>query len=117
MTLFKPPGLDKANPIVNSDGRPSVYFQRFWQNLSFTAADGGQAGQDLTGKVDKNTSAGWSSATGTGSKATFLTFTSPVIGAGYSQAQVQAMADHIQILSQHIKALTDALLAASVIST
>lgn len=116
MTIFKPPLLDKAAPIVDPDGRPSVYLQRFWQNLSFTAADGGSAGAGLAGKVDKGVSTGWAAPTGTASKLTFATYTAPTISASPTQAEVQAIANALQVNSQHQKALIDALLASALIT-
>ncbi len=117
MTLFKPPLLDKAAPIVDPiTGRPSVYFQRFWMNLSFTAADGGSAGAGLSSKVDKGVSTGWSSPTGAASKATYATYVAPAISNPPTQAEVQALANATQTLSQHLKAVTDALLAAELIT-
>lgn len=53
----------------------------------------------------------WTLATGTASRATFATFAGQVIGAAYTQAQVQAIDDHVVILSQRMKALIDDLKA------
>lgn len=112
------PALDWKVPMVDpATGRPSPEFQRKWQLSTVKITLGDQAAIDLSGKVDKNTSAGWSAATGTASKSTFATYSSPVISATYSQAEVQALADHVQILSQHVKSIVDALLTASVITT
>lgn len=173
MAIYRPPALDKANPIVNPvDGRITPYFQRFWQNLSFTAADGGGAAASvaalqsavstingqitvinvalagkaplaspaLTGNptaptqaagnsstrlattafvaagfVARNASTGWGAPTGTASKAAFVTYTAPAISAPPTAAEVQAIADHVEVLSQRLKALIDGLLAADVI--
>jgi hypothetical protein len=122
MPLFRTPLIDKNQPIVirggDNDGCATPYFQRTLLDITSGSNAGQQAGTDFgplfAGKVDKHGSTGWSAATGTASKATFATYTSPVIGGAYSQAQVQAMADHIQILSQHIKALEDGLITAAV---
>lgn len=117
MTVFRPPALDKAAPIVNPvDGRITPYFQRFWQNLSFTAEVGGNASVNLSLKVDKATSTGWTAATGTAAKNTFATYTAPTISASPTQAEVQAIANHVQILSRQLKAVKDALLGAEVIT-
>lgn len=118
MTVFRAPALDKAAPIVNPiDGRPSVAFQRFWQNLSFTAEASSSVLPDVANKVDKNTSTGWHAATGTGSLATFATYAAPTISNPPTQAEVQAIANHVQILSQHMKAVIDGLLTAEVFDT
>lgn len=134
MTIYRPPALDKANPIVSPlDGRITPYFQRFWQNLSFAAADGGEAGSGVAaletavsaingqittlnlGKVAKNQSTGWSAPTGTASKSGFSTYAAPTISNPPTQAEVQAIASHLQALSQHLKALIDGLMSADVI--
>lgn len=118
VTVFKPPALDKAAPIVDPvTGRITPYFQRFWQNLSFTAATGANSSVDVTNKVDKRTSVGWGAATGTTLKTTFATYVSPVISNPPTQAQVQAIADHVQLLSQHMKALIDAGLGSGLLGT
>lgn len=118
MAIYRLPTLDWAAPIVDPlDGRVTPYFQRFWQNVSLQAADGAGASVDLSGKVSKNTSTGWSAATGTASQSAFATYTAPTVSNPPTQAQVQAIADHTQILSQHLKAVIDALLTAQVISS
>lgn len=48
---------------------------------------------------------GWVAATGTLERTTFATYTAPTISAAYTQAEVQAMANHIQILSRRLAAL------------
>lgn len=118
MTLFKPPALDKAAPIVDATGRITPYFQRFWQNLSFTAAAGAEGAFDFgpqittingqittlqTGKAAKLT--GFTAATGTADRSTFATYAAPTISASPTQAEVQAIADHVQILSRHMMAM------------
>jgi hypothetical protein len=108
---FKPPALDKAAPIVDRDGRITPYFQRFWQNLAFVAAEGAAVAPDVSNKVDKGVSAGWVSATGTQSKAAWATYTAPAISASPTQAEVQALANHVQILSQHLAAVISGNLA------
>lgn len=127
MPTFRPPALDKAAPIVDSAGRITPYFQRFWQNLSFTAAEGAAGSFDygpqittingqittinttLGGKASKLT--GFTAATGTADRTTFATYTAPAISASPTQAEVQAIADHLQILSRHLKAAIDDLKA------
>jgi hypothetical protein len=101
-TTFRPPALDKAAPIVNvSDGRITPYFQRFWQNLTFTASDNPY--------VAVATFTTWSAATGTAERTTFATYTSPTISNPPTTGEVQAIADHLQILSRRMKALIDDL--------
>ena len=113
-TAIRLPALDWKAPIVTPDGRPSPYFQRFWQTMTVKVVVGEAAGSDVTDKVDKNLSTGWSAATGTSSKATFATYTAPAISNPPTQAEVQALANHVQVLSQRLKAVTDGLLTSSV---
>lgn len=165
MTTYLLPSLDKAAPIVDPvDGRPSVYFQRFWQNLKITAVDGANQNGSIAGlqsavttingqitvltsgkaplasptftgdpraptpspgdndtsiattafvhveSVARATFLTWTAATGTAERTTFATYTSPTISASPTQAEVQAIADHVQILSRRLKALVDDLL-------
>lgn len=117
MTLYRLPTLDWAAPIVDvRTGRVTPYFQRFWQNVSFTADEGAAVAPDVSNKVDKNTSSGWSAPTGTTSKSGFATYTAPTISASPTQAEVQAIADHLQALSRHMKALIDAGVSSGLLS-
>lgn len=60
---------------------------------------------------------GWSTATGTESKATFASFTAQSISTDPLQAEVQAIDDHVVVLSQRLAALVNGLFAAGVLST
>lgn len=59
-------------------------------------------------RVVSNRVTGWAAATGTADKTTYATYGAPDIAATYSETQVQAIADHVQVLSRHLKALIDA---------
>lgn len=49
---------------------------------------------------------GWAAPTGTTNvRTTFVTYTAPTVGAAYSQAQVQAIADALQDVSQRLATL------------
>ena len=48
---------------------------------------------------------GWDTPTGTLARTTFATYTAPTISASPTQAEVQALADHVQILSQRLAAV------------
>lgn len=61
--------------------------------------------------VAKAGTSGWTAATGTADRATFTTYTAPTISAVPTQAEVQAVADAVQVLSRHMKALIDDLKA------
>lgn len=52
---------------------------------------------------------GWSVASGTAARTTFATYAAPDISVVPTEAEVQAVADHVQILSQRLKALIDDL--------
>ena len=52
---------------------------------------------------------GWTAATGTADRTTFATYTAADISAVPTEAEVQAIADHTQVLSCHLKALIDDL--------
>lgn len=60
-------------------------------------------------KVVGTRKTGWSTATGTAARATYATYTSPTISNPPTQAEVQAIADHLQIISRTLKALIDDL--------
>lgn len=90
--------------IVEKDGRPTPEFQRQWLSLSRSESGGGTGIYVRAGIMN-----GWASATGTASRATFVTYAAPAISSSYSQAQVQAIATHLQILSERFKAAIDDL--------
>lgn len=71
-----------------------------------------QIGNDF---VAKSTTSGWGSPTGTADRAAFATYTAPTISNPPTQAEVQAVADAMQVLSRHLKALIDDLKAKGVI--
>jgi hypothetical protein len=52
---------------------------------------------------------GWTPATGTATRTTFATFAGQDISATPTEAEVQAIDDHVKILSEHLKALIDDL--------
>ena len=68
-----------------------------------------------TSFVAKAGTSGWTAATGTADRGTFATYTAPTISAVPTQAEVQAVADAVQVLSRHMKALIDDLKANSTI--
>jgi hypothetical protein len=124
MPIFKPPALDKAAPIVDASGRITPYFQRFWQNLSFTAAAGAEGAFDygpqittINGQITTinttkaNKLSTFTAATGTADRSTFATYAAPTISASPTQAEVQAIANHLQVISRHLKAIIDDLKA------
>jgi len=56
-------------------------------------------------------SSAWAAATGTADRTTFATYTAPTISNPPTQAEVQAVANAVQVLSRHMKALVDDLKA------
>lgn len=54
---------------------------------------------------------GHTAATGTAERGAYATYTAPTISVLYTQAEVQAMADHIQVLSRQLKAMKDDLIS------
>ncbi|MBJ7410124.1 MAG: hypothetical protein JHD15_07120, partial [Phenylobacterium sp.] len=66
---------------------------------------------NISNKVDKGVSAGWSAPTGTQSKAAWSTYTAPTISASPTQAEVQAIADHLMVVSQRLAAVISGNLA------
>lgn len=61
------------------------------------------------------TSSGWSGPTGTAERSAFATYTAPTISNPPTQAEVQAVANAVQVISRHMKALIDDLKAAGAI--
>jgi hypothetical protein len=57
----------------------------------------------------------WIGPTGTASRATFATYNAPTVSNPPTQAEVQAVADALQTISRHMKALIDDLKAAGAI--
>lgn len=91
--------------IVDRVGRPTPEFQRAWQALTGATGGGVPAGYYVrTGLMS-----GWASPTGTVSRASFATYAAPTASATYSQAQMQAALNEIQVLSQHLKGVIDDL--------
>lgn len=121
MSLFRTPVIDWHQPIVFLSGRDAgcatPYYQRTLLSVSQSADSGAEASPDVSTKVDKNTSTGWTACTGTALKGGFATYTAPTISAGYVQAEVQALANGLQSVSRAVKALIDAGLTSELIDT
>lgn len=111
--VVKAPTLHTGLAIVDRTGAPTAQFQRDWQTLGGIAGQGGVAPNTYvrTGQLT-----GWASPTGTTAKATFATYAAPVISAAYTQAEVQAIANHVEILSRRLAALINDLKSAQVLS-
>ena len=57
----------------------------------------------------------WSNPTGVAERSTFATYTAPVISNPPTQAEVQDVANAVQVMSRHLKALIDDLKASRAI--
>jgi hypothetical protein len=104
MPTSRQPTLSTGVPIVDAKGAPTPEFQRAWQGLGFTVAN---VAPDTY--VRRGLMSGWANATGTAARTAFATYTAPTISNPPTQAEVQAIANHVQILSQHMKAVIDDL--------
>lgn len=112
--VVKAPTLHTGLAIVDRTGAPTAQFQRDWQALGAIAGQGGVAPGTY---VKKGQLTGWASPTGATSKATFASYTAPTVSAGYVQAEAQAMADHIEILSRRMAGLIADLKTLQVLSS
>lgn len=121
MTLFRTPKLDWHSPIVILQGRDAgcatPYFQRTLLGISDFADTGAGVTPDVTNKVDKNTSTGWTACTGTALKGGLATYTAPTISNPPTQAEVQAVANAVQTVSRAVKAIIDAGLTSELLDT
>lgn len=50
---------------------------------------------------------GWTAMTGTAARGALATYTAPTISGTYTASEVQAIADHVEALSQRVKAMQD----------
>lgn len=66
--------------------------------------------------VRQDVGATWTVATGTASRATFATYAGQTVSNPPTQAEVQAIDDHVKVLSQRMKALIDDLTANGALS-
>lgn len=60
---------------------------------------------DYSGLVAKDQTTAWATPTGTFDRTTFASVTSFTVSAAYKQAEVQALATHVAVLSKHLAAL------------
>lgn len=127
MVLYRTPLVSKDQPVVFLTGPQAgcvtPYFQQQLLNVSRSADAGASANPDvaalesevasintaLLGKVAKSTFNTWTAATGTAERTTFATYTAPTASATYSQSEMQAVMNAVQILSRRFKAVIDDL--------
>jgi hypothetical protein len=60
---------------------------------------------------------GWTAPTGTATRSTFATYAGQDVSALYTEAEVQAIDDHVKVLSERLKALIDDLTTHGLIGT
>jgi len=60
---------------------------------------------------------GWTAATGTATRTTYATYAGQTVSVGYTQAEVQAIDNHVKVLSERLKAVIDDLIAHGLIGT
>lgn len=94
--------------LVSDVSVTPVEVQRFTATAHFIRTPGGALVQVVGAR---NT--GWTAMTGTASKGALATYTAPTISATYTPSEVQGIADALQALSRRMKALDDALQAAT----
>ena len=87
--------LQRIVGIVQKDGTPTRWFQLLWQTLA----------EKVDGAVQKDSTPAWVDPTGTLARTTFATYAAPTISNPPTQAEVQALANHVQVLSQRMAAL------------
>jgi len=60
---------------------------------------------------------GWTAPTGTAARTTFATYAGQEVSGSYDDEEVQAIDDHVKVLSQRLKALIDDLTTHGLIGT
>lgn len=112
----------EVNPVLSgypfpqydtAPGAPSEGFTYYDIVLNSVRTWNGTAWVDY---VKQDVGAAWTAATGTASRATFATYTAPTITNPPTQAEVQAVANAVQVLSERMKALVDDLQANGVLT-
>lgn len=95
---------DFTNADISFTITPSTQYADFYGQVNTKgvfSVDGAQ--------VVSNRATGWTAPTGTAVRSTFATYAAPDISTTPTEAEVQALADHVQVLSQRLKALIDDL--------
>jgi hypothetical protein len=97
----KLPRLQRLAPIVDGEGHPTQLYQRWWQMLA----------EAVEARVSKDQTTAWATPTGTFDRTTFTAYAGQTISATPTQAQVQAIDNHVKLMSQHLAALISDLRA------
>lgn len=103
---------DFTNIGISFTITPATQYADFYGQVNTKEAFSVDGTQVLSNRVT-----GWGSPTGTAARTTFATYTAPDISASYTEAEIQALADHVEILSQRLKALLDDLATHGVIGS
>lgn len=80
------------------------------------AADAAAVAGDLTGYVAKDQTAAWGTPSGTLSRTTFAAYSGQNVSNPPTEAEVQAIDDHVEILSRRMAALITDLRTANVLT-
>ena len=104
--------LNSFDKIINADGTPTLAFQTKWGQLldRLAAAETVIAALADTYVAKDTGTSDWAASTGTANRATHATYSAATISNPPTQAQVQAMANALQQVSQGFKGLSDDLL-------
>ena len=94
------PTLSQSIPIVDqASGNPTTAMVTWWGSLVAQVAKG------KTTYVNQKVTVAWATPTGTFARTTFVAYAGQTVSASPTQAQVQAIDDHVKLLSQHLAAL------------
>lgn len=101
------PRFQSSNTIVDKFGLPTLLFQNQWQRtMERVEAD----------YVLRSQTVAWADPTGTLTRTTFTTYAGQVVSNPPTQAEVQAIDDHVKALSERLATLVTDLRAAGVLS-
>ena len=104
---------DAQSAISNLAEDTNLSLETLDARLDTAETDIDTAQSDITAlqsdKVDKDVGASWAAPTGTASRSTFATYSAPIISNPPTQAEVQNIANAVQINSQRLKAMIDDL--------
>lgn len=94
---------DDANIILTLDGKGTGGVRLRAGGTAFF--HGNTTGIGFFNTTPLAAKTGWGVLTRTLARTTYATYTAPDISAAYTEAEVQALADHVQVLSRTVAAL------------
>lgn len=127
MSEFRLIRLQRNDALVDKFGLPTLFFQRGWQGvvteIEAQGADIATAQTDITALEDalalyvlQDQTAAWADPTGTLTRTTFAAYAGQTVSNPPTQAQVQAIDDHVKVLSERLAALVTDLRANGVLT-